>query len=109
MTSKIVPRICDFCAKDITSEEKYTAQMQKRHVKGDFDEPTMDQCKLKADMCHPCFLEICKNGFEPKWQLIVAPDHGGKWITKEERDAKRADEKRNEKLDKEQAQLTAAT
>ena len=109
MTSKKTPRICDFHGGDIESEESYRLQISKRTQKGDFPEATMVQCDHDADMCHGCFLEICKNGFEAKWKQLVKPDHGGKWITIEERAAKRADERRNENLDKEQKTLYASS
>ena len=96
MTSKITPRICDLCGKDILSEKSYRFQISERTKKGDYNEATMVQCDHDADCCHPCFLEICKNGFEAKWLQLVKPDHGGKWITTEIRAAKRADEKRND-------------
>ena len=96
MKSKTVPRICDFCGKDIVSEKKYRLQISERTKKGDFKESTMVQCDHDADMCHACFIDMCSNGFEAKWLQLVKPDHGGKWITIEERAAKRADEKRNE-------------
>ena len=96
MTSKTVPRICDFCAKDIISEKSYRAQISERTKKGEYDESTMVQYDRDADMCHSCLLEIRKNGFDATLKQLVKPDHGGKWITKEIRAAKRADEKRNE-------------
>ncbi len=98
MTSKIQPRTCDFCGHDIESEKAYRAQISERTKKGDYKEPTMVQCDRDADMCHTCFLEICKNGFEAKWKQIVKPDHGGKWITIEERDEQRRKDMTQEKL-----------
>ena len=108
MTSKTVPRTCDFCAKDITSEKKYRAQISERTAKGDYPEATIVKCKNDADMCHGCFLEICKNGYEPKWIHIVKNDEGYEpsWLDIDVRTAQRADRKRNET---EQQTLTAGT
>ena len=30
-------------------------------------------------MCHPCFLEICKNGYKPDWSTLVKNADTGKW------------------------------
>ena len=100
MTSKIVPRTCDLCGKDVTSEKKYRAQINERTSKGDYSEATIVKCKNDADMCHGCFLEICKNGYEPKWVKIVKNDEGRSpsWLPIEERDEQRRAAMTQEKL-----------
>ena len=79
MTSKQTPRVCDFCATDIMSEMKYTLQLSQRGgIKGKFV-----KCDNNADMCHDCFLKICKNGFKPKWVTLVK-GQDGKWAVLDE-------------------------
>ena len=100
MTSKITPRTCDFCAKDITSEKKYRAQINERSKKGDYAEATIVKCKNDADMCHGCFLEICENGYKPEWIHVVKNDEGRTplWLNKDERDSQRQAAMTQEKL-----------
>ena len=38
----------------------------------------------KADVCHPCFLEVCKTGFKPVWQTWKKNDESNKWEIEEE-------------------------
>ncbi len=100
MTSKIVPRTCDFCAKDITSEKKYRAQISERTTKGDYPEATIVKCKNDCDMCQQCFIDICENGYEPKWFKLVKNDEGRSplWLDIEERDSQRRSAMTQEKL-----------
>jgi hypothetical protein len=75
MTRKIQPAVCDFCAKDITTEMQYRLDInQKGSTKGQFV-----KCSNSADMCHDCFIQICSNGFKPKWIKLVKNDATGKW------------------------------
>ena len=75
MTRKIQPAVCDFCAKDITTEMQYRLDInQKGSTKGQFV-----KCSNSADMCHDCFIQICSNGFKPKWVRLVKNDVTGKW------------------------------
>ena len=75
MTRKLVPAVCDLCAKDVVTEMKYTMQIsQKGGGRGKFV-----KCDNSADMCHDCFLEICKNGFKPKWVTLIKNPQTGKW------------------------------
>ena len=94
MTSKIVPRTCDLCAKDITSEKKYRFQVTERTTKGDYSEATIVKCKNDADMCHPCFLEMCNNGYKPNWIKVVKNDEGKTplWLDIEQRNAQRKEQ-----------------
>ena len=76
MTSKKVPRVCDFCANDIVSEMKYKLQISQRGspVKGEFIKANND-----ADMCQECFLKICKNGYAPNWITLKKNEQTSKW------------------------------
>jgi len=75
MTRPRIPNICDFCGKDIQSEQEYSVQInQKKTGKGKFV-----TCANKADMCQDCFLFICKNGFKPDWKTLIKDDVSGKW------------------------------
>ena len=86
MTSQKMPRICDFCAKPIVNGKEYKTQISERNSevtkKGQFV-----KVKNEADMCHNCFMNICKNGFKPKWVLLekVELDNGKSvWQEKED-------------------------
>jgi len=75
MTRKIVNPICDLCAQEVTSEQRYRFDiMQTGNGKGRFV-----KCDNSADMCHPCFLKVCSNGFKPKWIIGIKNDSTGQW------------------------------
>ena len=75
MTRKIVNPICDLCALEVKSEQKYRFDIsQTGHGKGKFV-----KCSNSADMCHECFLKICRNGFKPLWIELLKNDQTGKW------------------------------
>ena len=81
MTTQRLPSICDFCAQEIVSEMKYRLdinQKSKVSMKGQFV-----KCSNSADMCHPCFIKVCTNGFKPKWVKLVKDEATGKWIEHE--------------------------
>ncbi len=78
MTTKKVPRTCDFCGKDIISEQQYKVQFTLRGgKKGEFTKANND-----ADSCHPCFLEICKNGYKPNWVTMYKDEESKTWKIK---------------------------
>lgn len=75
MTRQQLPAVCDFCAKNVTSEMQYRLDInQKGSGKGQFV-----KCSNSADMCHDCFIEVCSNGFKPKWIKLVKNESTGKW------------------------------
>jgi hypothetical protein len=75
MTRKIIAPVCDFCAKDIVSEMKYGVDIVQRNgVKG-----TFVKCDNSADMCQDCFLQVCRNGFKPKWIKGIKNPQTGIW------------------------------
>ena len=77
MTSKKVPKTCDFCAQDIKSEMAYSLQISQRpavYVKG-----VIIKSENNPDMCHPCFLKICTNGYKADWTKIVKNPQTDKW------------------------------
>jgi len=76
MTRPKIQNICDFCGKDIAIDaQEYTAEFsQKGAGRGKFVKATP-----KADVCHPCFLEVCKTGFKPVWQTWKKNDESNKW------------------------------
>ena len=79
MTSKPSPKFCDHCGLEISSEEKYKVQFTKAGTKqGEFI-----KCTTKADMCHPCFLIVCKNGLKPIWVTMQKLPNGS-WAEKPE-------------------------
>ena len=72
MTKQKLPAICDFCAKEISSEMKYTAQLSQtgeKGVRGEFI-TTANKC----DMCQNCFLEVCRNGYKQLKMKIRASE-----------------------------------
>lgn len=75
MTSKNIPKTCDFCGEDIVSEMKYKLQLSQRGgSKGKFV-----KCNNDMDMCHPCFKKSTDKGFKPAWVTLVKDDNTGKW------------------------------
>ena len=81
MTTQRLPSICDFCAQEIVSKMRYRLdinQKSKVSIKGQFV-----KCSNSADMCHPCFMKVCTNGFKPKWVKLVKDEATGKWIERE--------------------------
>ena len=50
----------------------------------DAQEYTAQFSQKGADMCHPCFLEVCKTGFKPVWKTRKLNDETGKWDEVEE-------------------------
>ncbi len=64
MTRQKLPDICNFCGKSITSETQYVLELTQGRS-------TMPQIRIRAnsylDMCHPCFMEVAKNGYEPQF------------------------------------------
>ncbi len=85
MTRKVVNPICDLCAQEVTSEQRYRMDInQTGNGKGKFV-----KCSNSADMCHPCYLKICTNGFKPNWITLVKNEvegskNYGKWEEVEE-------------------------
>ena len=59
-----LPDVCDFCGKEIKSELQYASEWFQG--KSTFGENRI-RAKIKADCCHPCFVEICKTGYKPTW------------------------------------------
>ena len=83
MTSKSVPKICDFCGKEITSEIKYRAQISQvgtKWKKGGVRKFT--KANNDADMCHPCFMSMDKVGYKP--DFVVLTKVGESWLTPDE-------------------------
>jgi len=78
MTRKLVPRTCDNCGLDIEiGTMNYKLQISQRGgTKGKFVKADND-----ADMCHPCFLNMGKNGYKPKWATMQKNPDTNKWET----------------------------
>jgi len=80
MTRQIINPTCDFCAKEVTSEQRYRIDInQSGNGKGKFV-----KCDNSADMCHSCFMSTCQNGFKPQWVTLLKNDQTGKWDRVEE-------------------------
>ena len=77
MTKPKIANICDFCAKDITSEMEYSLQINQKGKKG--SKGKFVKADNKADMCQPCFLDICKNGYKADWTTLKKNAESGKW------------------------------
>ena len=77
MTRKNVPRTCDLCGKDILSEQQYKMQFSLRGGKrGEFTKGADGDC------CHPCFLNVCANGYKPNWIQMYKDPQSDKWVPK---------------------------
>ena len=64
MTRQKLPDKCDLCGKEISSETQYVMEAyQGKNTFGDI----RIRAKSKLDVCHPCWLEICKNGYMPNF------------------------------------------
>ena len=61
---QILPDICNFCGKDISSEIQYSSEwFQGRSSFGQ----NRIRLKERIDCCHTSFMEVCKNGLKPTW------------------------------------------
>tara|TARA_R100001143_G_C3273533_1_gene93320 strand:- start:286 stop:540 length:255 start_codon:yes stop_codon:yes gene_type:complete len=78
MTRPKIQNICDFCGKEIAIDsQEYSVEFGQ---KGISQVPARKFVKAKgADMCHPCFLNVCKNGYKPIWKTRKLNDESGKW------------------------------
>ena len=83
MTRKRQPIICDFCGKEIESQMRYSLQFNRTNTEKPSEKGSFITSSSKADQCHPCFLEICKNGYKPKWVRKVKDENTGKWSDQE--------------------------
>ena len=64
MTRQKLPDKCDLCGKEISSEMQYVMEaFQGKNTFGDI----RVRAKTRLDVCHPCWLEICKNGYQPNF------------------------------------------
>tara|TARA_R110002020_G_scaffold474831_2_gene707670 strand:- start:87 stop:362 length:276 start_codon:yes stop_codon:yes gene_type:complete len=79
MTRKRQPITCDFCAKEIESQMRYTAQFNQTNTEKPSEKGSFITSSSKADMCHACLIEIAKNGYKPKWVKKVKDENTGKW------------------------------
>ena len=67
MTRQKLPDLCNFCAKEINTEQQYTLEAFDGRSTWFNTKGERTKAKSKLDMCHACFLEVCKNGFKPNW------------------------------------------
>ena len=81
MTRQLLPSICDFCAKEIASEMAYNLQISQKGKKGE-SRGKFVKAQNTADMCHPCFLKVCVNGYKPNWIVLEKNSETGKWEDK---------------------------
>ena len=69
MTRTRNPDRCDFCGKNIDSgDTQYCMEVYRGRTS--FSRGDLTQGK-NMDMCHKCFLEVCKQGYEPKWETTI--------------------------------------
>ena len=66
MTRQKKPDLCDLCGKEIASETQYMFRVSEKHPWGS----ALVTEGANMDVCHPCFLEICKQGYKPKWKYL---------------------------------------
>ena len=64
MTRPTLPDICDICGKEIDSEQQYCAELFQGRTTFSDDRV---RAKKRLDICHPCFMKICENGYKPNW------------------------------------------
>ncbi len=85
MTTKKTPRTCDFCGQDIISEMQYRIQISQRGALGAFKKGgtrKFIKADNDADMCHPCFQNMTKHGYEAKFTTLTKV--GKDWLTDDE-------------------------
>ena len=67
MTKPKIPFTCDIHGGEIETEKRYIFEV--------YDERgSWAKVQTKAeniDVCHKCFLDICKQGYEPKWKSTI--------------------------------------
>ena len=61
------PDICDLDGKPITSEKQYTFEVYEGRTAWFDSKGVRSKAKIKIDCCHACFMNICKNGYTPKF------------------------------------------
>ena len=86
MTSKAVPRFCDFfcLGKEIKTEKIYKLQISERGVMGQGKKGKFVKANNDADMCQKCFIKICEGGYKPNWVTLVKDPTTDKWTVVEE-------------------------
>ncbi len=72
-----LPDICDLCAKDIDSEMQYVFDVTQGKSNWFNSAGIKIVAKGVIDCCHACFLNICKNGYKPKW---VKEQKNPQWV-----------------------------
>ena len=78
MTRALSPITCDGCGKEVSRDNGYTFELQKISSKrGQFVK------SKKGDFCHPCFMKMKDQGFEPKWVTVTLNPETKKWETTE--------------------------
>ena len=83
MTRQKQPIICDIDGKEISSAMKYSLQVNQTNTEKPSTKGSFVTSTTKLDICHACFLEICKNGYKPKWVKKVKDENTGKWSDQE--------------------------
>ena len=66
MTRQKKPDLCDICGKEITSETQYVFKVSQKHPWGS----ALITEAQSIDCCHPCFTDICKQGYKPNWKYL---------------------------------------
>ncbi len=60
------PDTCDICGKSIDSEKQYLFEV--------YDGTPWSKTQVKGanmDCCHKCFMQICQQGYKPKWITTI--------------------------------------
>ena len=68
MTRAKIPDTCDLHGGEITTEKQYCFEV----YEGRTSFSRGDQTKAtNMDVCHKCFLDICKQGYKPNWKTTI--------------------------------------
>ncbi len=67
MTRAKIPDRCDICGQDIKSEKQYMFEVYEGRTS--FGKERSKGTNM--DCCHKCFIDICKQGYEPNWKHSI--------------------------------------
>ena len=88
MTKPNIPYTCDLHGGEINTEKQYLFEVYEG--KSSFGKERVKGSNM--DICHKCFMDICKQGYVPNWKYSIKNPlwvKGGKeayWLDKPETD-----------------------
>ncbi len=71
MTRQKLPDICNICGKNIESEKQYCMEAFEGRSTWFNAKQERTKAKNKIDVCHPCWLSICKTNYKPDFIVEI--------------------------------------